>query len=328
MRRDQHGNQLLKRMHYKHGAYWYVHRNQWRQIGRNYNAALRAYAGLQESSGTMPRMIHQTYAEYAARAKAGTLQASTLKSYNVIKPRLLEVFAVIDPPDVTPALVRQFLAHCYTGKPGTSNHALAILREVFNTAIDQGVCEFNPAAQVKRKRQTKRTRRLTDAEFKAIRQCAKGQLPLIMDVLYYTGQRIGDVLKIKQADISGGEIHIIQQKTGKEIDIEIGPELEAAITKARSGPVTGMWLFSHRGKPLPYSTVHSAYQTACKRAGVTGTTIHDIRAKTITDMTLRGDDPQALAGHTDAKMTADYVREHRPAKVKSLDNFRKIDVQR
>ncbi len=321
MRRDPFGNQLLRRMHYKHGAYWYVHRNRWQRIGHTYNAALRGYAGLQERDGTMPRLIHQTYAVYAARAKAGTLRPSTLKSYNVVKPKLLEVFAAIDPPDVTPSHIRQFLAHCYTSKPGTANRALAILREAFNTGMEQGLCDFNPAAQVKRKPQAKRTRRLTDAEFKAIRQCARGQMPLIMDVLYYTGQRIGDVLKIKQGDITGGVIHIVQQKTGKAIDIEIGPDLDVAIAKARSGPVTGMWLFSRRGKPLPYSTVHSAYQTACKRAGVTGTTIHDIRAKTITDLTLRGEDPQALAGHTDAKMTADYVREHRPARVKSLDSL-------
>lgn len=321
MRRDPYGNQLLKRMHYKHGAYWYIHRNRWQKIGHTYNAALRGYAGLQERDGTMPRLIHQTYATYALRVKEGTLRPSTLKSYNVLKPRLLEVFSKIDPQDVTPVHVRQFLAHCYTSTPGTANRALAILREAFNVGIDQGLCEFNPAAQVKRKRQVKRTRRLTDAEFKRIRQCAKGQLPLIMDVLYYTGQRIGDVLKIKQADISGGVIHIVQQKTGAEVDIEIGPELEKVIAKARSGPVTGLWLFSRHGKPISYSTVHSAYETACKRAGVLDTTLHDIRAKTITDISLRGDDPQALAGHTDAKMTADYVREHRPARVKSLDSL-------
>lgn len=322
MRRDPHGNQLLSRMHYKHGSYWYVHRNRWQRIGSTYNSALRGYAALTETAGMMPRLINQTYANYELRVKSGDLKQSSLDGYNVIKPKLLEVFANIDPPDVTPSHVRQYIAHCYGAKPSVGNRALAILREVFNHGIEQGMCEFNPALQVKRRKLPKRTRRLTDAEFKNIRHYAKGQLPLIMDVLYYTGQRIRDVLAIKQSDIADGVLKIEQQKTGALVDIEIGPELEKVIAEARSGRVTGLWLFSVRGKPISYWTVHSAYKVACERAGVPHTTLHDIRAKTITDMTIRGVDAQNLAGHTDARMTASYVREKVPKRAKSLDSLR------
>jgi integrase len=325
MRRDPFGNELLKRMYFKHGAYWHVRRNRWQKIGSTYNAALRGYAGLQDRDGTMPKLINQTYDAYSARVKAGSLRQSSMNSYNVVKPKLMEVFAMIDPPDVTPAHIRQFIGHCYTGRLGTGNRALSVLREAFDIGIEQGLCDFNPASQVKRKKQPKRTRRLTDAEFKGIRQCAKGDMPLIMDVLYYTGQRIGDVLAIKQSDISGGVLHVTQQKTGAQIAIDIGPLLEQAISAARSGQVTGLWLFSKHGKPYSYFTVQSQYKSACKRAGIDGTTLHDIRAKTITDMTIRGDNAQSLAGHSDAKMTADYVRETVATKVKSLDSLRQSE---
>lgn len=321
MRRDPSGNELLQRMYFKHGAYYYVYRNRWQLIGRTYNAALRGYAGLQESDGATPALIQNHYKNLAQRVKQGNLRQSSLDKYNNLKPRLLQAFSKLDPPDVTPSHIRQFIAHYFGTKPNTGNKALVILRGVFELGIELGLCEFNPAAGVKQKRVSDRTRRLTDSEFNRIRACAKGQLPLIMDVLYYTGQRIGDVLAIKQADMAGGTLRVIQQKTGEPVNIGIGPRLEQAIAAARSGPITGMWLFSKRGKPLSYYTVQAAFKAACARAGVVDTTLHDIRAKTITDMTVRGYDAQILAGHTDAKMTAKYIREKVAKHAESLDSL-------
>lgn len=322
MRKDPHGNELLRGMHYKHGAYYFVRHNKWRLLGRTYNAALKAYAGAQEAPGAMPRLIKQTYDVYSLRARQGDLAPSTHEGYNVVKPKLLEVFAQIDPVDVTPSHIRQFLAHCYGASPGMANRALVVLRGVFDYGIEQGVCDYNPAAQVKLKKGRVRSRRMTDAEFARIRHCAKGQLPLIMDVLYYTGQRIGDVLAIRQSDISNGVLRITQQKTGALIDIQIGPELEQVILEARRTRVAGLWLFSRNGKPLRYGTIHKAFQAACVAARVEGCTIRDIRAKTITDIAVDGGDAQDLAGHSDAKMTRRYVKEKVAKKVKSLDGFK------
>lgn len=321
MRTDPYGNELLRRMHYKHGAYWYVHKNKWTRLGHTYNRALKEWADMQETPGEMPNLIKQTYTAYELKAKQGELTESTLKSYNAVKSRLLTAFANMNPDEVTPGDVKRYLAHYHGHQPNVGNRALVVLREAFSNGQDMDLCQFNPAAQIKRTREKKRMRRLTDAEFKAIRQCAKGQLPLIMDVLYYTAQRISDVLAIKQSDISGGVIRFVQQKTGNPLDIEVGEELDKAISAARSGPVTGLWLFSKHGKPLSYYTVRSAYKAACERAKVEGTTLHDIRAKAITDLSLAGYDPQAIAGHKDPKVTERYIREKVVPVVKSLDSL-------
>lgn len=312
-------------MYYKHGAYYLVRRNKWELLGHTYNAALSVYAVLTRDAGGMPRLIQQTYETYAMRAKKGKLAASTLEGYNVIKPKLMASFAQLDPSEVTPSHIRQYIAHHYGTSPGMGNRALIVLRGTFDYGIEQGLCEYNPASQVKLKKTDTRTRRLTDAEFKRIRACAKGQLPLIMDVLYYTGQRIGDVLAIRQSDISNGILSIIQQKNGAMIDIEIGPELEQAITKARSGRVTGLWLFSRNGKPMKYNATQKAFQAACVLARVEECTLRDIRSKTVTDLEIKGHDAQDLAGHTDRKMTQRYIKEKVAKKVKSLDSLRQFD---
>lgn len=322
MRTDPFGNELLRCMYYKHGAYWIVKKNRWSPLGHTYRSAVKAWADHQDAPGEMPALLNKTYEAYEARVKHGEIRQSTLDSYNAVKHRLVRAFANMNPDEVTPADVKTYIRHYHGTQPNVGNRALVILREAFNLGMELQLCQFNPAAQVKRKTERKRSRRLTDAEFKNIRACAKGQLPLIMDVLYYTGQRISDVLAIKQSDISGGVIRFVQQKTGAPLDIEMGPELGKAIVAARSGPVTGLWLFSSKGKPMSYDTVRSAYRAACNRAGVEDTTLHDIRAKTITDLSLAGHDAQAIAGHTDPKMTERYIREKAVPVVKSLDSLR------
>src|SRR5262249_8437843 len=48
-------------------------------------------------------------------------------------------------------------------------------------------------------------------------------------LLLYTGQRVGDVAKMRRSDISDGLIHVVQQKTGTELWVPIHPELERAM---------------------------------------------------------------------------------------------------
>lgn len=68
---------------------------------------------------------------------------------------------------------------------------------------------------------------------------------LSVHLLYYTAQRIGDVVRMRWADIKDGEISIRQQKTGKEMVIPVHPSLAreldrhqrdlAPVLKARHG---------------------------------------------------------------------------------------------
>lgn len=54
------------------------------------------------------------------------------------------------------------------------------------------------------------------------------RLPVAL--LLYTGQRIGDVCKMRWSDIRDGYIYVKQQKTGKELDIRIHAHLAAVLS--------------------------------------------------------------------------------------------------
>lgn len=54
---------------------------------------------------------------------------------------------------------------------------------------------------------------------------------LAVHLLYFTGQRIGDVCKMRWSDIRDGEIKVIQQKTGKELWIPMLAELRQELDR-------------------------------------------------------------------------------------------------
>ena len=79
------------------------------------------------------------------------------------------------------------------------------------------------------------------------------------------------------------------------------------------------------GRPIAYTTAKEAFAAARKLACVEDITIHDIRAKSLTDAKRQGLDAQKLSGHTDAKMTARYIRarEIDVAQPSSMPDFKK-----
>lgn len=70
---------------------------------------------------------------------------------------------------------------------------------------------------------------------------------LSINLLYYTGQRIGDVLKMRWDDIQDGAIYVLQEKTDKEVWPPIHSELAKVL---EATPRTGETILaSPAGKP-------------------------------------------------------------------------------
>jgi integrase len=200
-----------------------------------------------------------------------------------------------------------------------ANRVLTVLRLIFAYAVEQQLVEWNPCIGIKRHVEAKRGRYITDEELAAIRKASPRRLQLMIDILYLTGQRVGDVIALRRTAISDAGIAFVQQKTGARLVVEWIPELRAAVDAAIAlqGTVQGLTLFrSRRGGPPSYNTVKDQWDLAIKRAGVSDATMHDVRAKSLTDADDQGLNPQALAGHTDPKMTKRYIRRRKIPVVK------------
>lgn len=295
-------------MYQKHGAYYLVRKGKWERLGADYQEALLNYAramGRKEAGG-MPALIDE-----ALNAMRGRLAENTIKQYEAAAERLKKNFAEFEPREVLPRHVAALKMHM-ADTPNMANRVISFLRAVFAYALEQQTVDVNPCTGIRRHVEKKRDRYLTDAEFQAICKASSDSMRCIFEMCYLTGQRISDVLSIRLADISEAGVSFQQQKTGAKLMVRMTPDLEAVIARAKALPraVRGLTLFCARsaGKPVSYETVKQAFKKACEKAEVANATIHDLRAKSLTDTDKQGNDAQKLGGHTDARMTQRYLR--------------------
>jgi integrase len=293
-------------MYWKNGAYWYVRRNKWTRLARELPAALREYAKLEEMGGGGLDEILQIFLDDAA----GQVKPSSLKGYRIYADHLSKAFAEFRPDQVSASDVAQFM-RAHRDHPAKANGMRTVLKIAFDKAVLLGLAKTNPVTSVPRFKEKKRTRYITDAEYRAVQAKARPLLAVIIEVCLMTGQRIGDVLKMRRTDLDDEGVFVEQEKTGHRQKIAWSPELRAAIdvAKAYGGNVKGATvLCDHRGAPVKYSRVHMQWVRACILAGVDDAHLHDLRAKAGSDTKAEKGDSMALLGHKSEASHARYMR--------------------
>jgi len=221
---------------------------------------------------------------------------------------------------------------------------LAVLSSAFTHAVSYWyVLERNVLRDVKRPKFRPRDRLVTQEEFEAVRSLAPHRIQLAMDLAVRTGQRQGDLLNMKWADIRGMEIHVCQSKTGKRLAIEITPDLEAVLDRCWQLPVKSEYVLTtkhgHRYTGPGFRACWQRTMAKYCRLGGTRYTFHDLRALAATrcatpEIAMR------LLGHSNISMTLRVYRrgvervkalEHSSDLVPRLarvDDFHTADVSR
>ncbi len=295
-------------MYFKHGAYYLVRKGKWQRLDTDYQAALMKYAKQFDSAGLggMSKLVDD-----ALKYMAPKLSDNTVMQYKAAAARAKAAFAEFEPHQVLPKHVAALKIHM-ADTPNMANRVLSFLRMVFAYALEQQLVDSNPCTGIRRFPEAKRDRYVNDAEFAAICAHSSDNMRVIYEMCFLTGQRINDVLSIRLADISNEGIAFQQQKTGAKLLVQMTPDLEALVARIKALPrkISGLTLFTspRGGKPVHYGSVKDAFKLACKKAGVVGATLHDLRAKSLTDTDKQGNDAQKLGGHVDARMTQRYLR--------------------
>lgn len=298
---------LPRWMHEKHGAFYIVRKNKWIFLSRNKHDALVEYARVTEkkSTGEMERLVDRVLEDMKK-----DVAASTYEHYSGCGRRVVEAFENFAPDQVKPLHIAQFLDD-NKATPSMANLLRSFLKGMFTRAVRWGVVEANPVRDIKPFKTGKRSRYITADEFQAIRSKASPTMQSLMDIAYITGQRIGDILGIRYADITNAGIFIEQDKTHARVLIAMTADLATAIKQARElhQSVKGLTLF-HRpnGARLSETTMYGHWVRACKAADVKDAHFHDIRAASATDAKAQGIDSRALLGHTTESSHNRYLR--------------------
>ena len=215
---------------------------------------------------------------------------------------------------------------------GLANRRLAVLDNVFQHAIREGLTTYNPCAEVVKNASRAREREPMPWEVEVLRTLAGRLLGLQMDFEGITGWRIGDIQSLTRAQLTADGVRLRQQKRGKRQLWEWTPELRRIVAEAATLP--GATAFpaspvfpSRRGTAQSYKAFDSAWQKLKRRAnallaacdvplGIADLHFHDLRSKAHDDAEEQGMDGPNFLGNTKGVSRRHYRR--REQKVRPL----------
>jgi integrase len=292
----------------RHGAYYLVKAGKWTLLGHTLSDALTEYASRFESpSGGMAALIDEALPVILTIPKP--LSLNTRKAYGYAAYKLKHMLAEFSPEQMTPREVSR-LKKKLKDIPSSANTCLAVLKRVFDYAVEEEILDYNPATGVDAFPVDSRTRLSSWPEYRAVYSHADDQLQVYMDLLYKTGGRPDHVLRLPVANLAPEGIYLGRQKTDARLIVKWDDELRAIVERAKalSGNVRALTLLHSRGKPLRLAKMRERWIKACADAGVADLQLRDLRALSGTETDAQGKDAQALLGHTTKKTTAIYLR--------------------
>lgn len=308
--------------YWKNGAFYRVKDNRWVRLGATEQEARDAYQQLSQkafAAGTVGHAIERFEREVipgkSPRTQADYLDATT---------RLKNTFGHMRIRTVKPHHISDYLTQ--RGAPVRANREVAVLSSVMTHAMSWGMIDANPCFRVKRNTEKPRDRYIEDSEYTAVLGVSNDLVRDVMTLSYTLAQRISDVLKLRVDDVRGDAIYVKQNKTGARLLIRMSQTVAEVVARRLDSAET--YLFEHdspAGKvPYTYDGYAAMFKRTVKRALVRGLvtesfTIHDLRAKALTDADLAGRDAQKLAGHANRKQTEDYIKRRRTVAVDSLE---------
>ncbi|WP_353390832.1 site-specific integrase [Brucella sp. NBRC 14130] len=191
-------------------------------------------------------------------------------------------------------------AKAEAGKGAQSNNLLAVIRKMFNWAVDGDYLEASPASGIKpRAKPVRRDRVLSGEEVKAILKALPDaalspHTVSIIQLLFLTGQRSGEVCGIKRSEVDldgkkwtipgsrtkNGNTHVVPLS---EQALAILSKAVAAADKDEEDPA----LFSRVDNPIESNAIAQAVRLKLQVTGERWTP-HDIRRTVATGMSNLG----------------------------------------
>jgi integrase len=174
---------------------------------------------------------------------------------------------------ITPADIEQLITVQTAGrKPRTRDHYLAIIRKVFNFAVELELLERSPVKMKELKVDNSRHRFLSDDEAnRLLEECKNTRCtnlyPMVMIALH-TGMRRGEIMSLKRDSIIDGKIYLNSRNT-KNSKVKIIP-INAALRAYLEA-------YLEKHDEFYFADCNYAFKRAVKRAGIVDFRFHDLR---------------------------------------------------
>jgi integrase len=210
--------------------------------------------------------------------------------------------------------------------PKAANRDLKEISIFFNWSIKEGYLFVNPCRNIEPFAEKSFARYVPPAQdLAAVRMAATVEERDIIDAIYYTAGRLGEVLALNWDDVNfdAGAIRLWTSKRrggNKEPRIlAMHPELSAMLRRRHAEDLSE-WVFPHPDYPEHHYTRHHAFivglfRNVCERAGVKPFTAHCVRhfiASAMADSRkATSRQIQQFLGHMNLRTTEIYLHELR-----------------
>src|SRR5450759_1713818 len=211
---------------------------------------------------------------------------------------------------ITHKQASKLIAEIGATKPGMANLTKSVLQKLMKHAIKANWRDDNPIIGIETfKRGTHHT--WNEGELKTFekRWPLGTRQRLAYALLLYTGQRVGDVAKMNRGDVVGGELHVIQQKTGTELHLPFAAEIQKALA---ADPAKGLTLIGREdGKPMTRAGLTRFMADAIAEAGLPAKCVsHGLRKATMRRLAEAGKTTKqiaAVSGHKSLREVERYT---------------------
>lgn len=196
-------------------------------------------------------------------------------------------------------------------RPGAANSLLARLKLLMRFAMDEELRKDNPALGIKGFKKGEGFHSWTEdeiAQFEA-RHPIGTKERLAFALLLNTGQRRSDVVRMGHQHVKAGMLAVRQQKTGRELQLPLLPDLKAAIAALPRDNLT--FLVTGAGKPFSAAGFGNWFREACNAAGLTQCSAHGLRkamARRLAEAANSNQQIKAITGHQTEAEVARYTK--------------------
>lgn len=252
-------------------------------------------------SGTVAYLIYS----YKKSPEYARLADRTKGDYRKLLDKIHGKFGVLS---LRAMADKQIAQHLYSWRdsmsatPRRADYALQVLKVLLSWGHKRGMLDHNRAEGIGRLHRGDRRECIwTESQIAAFKAVASEPLVRALTLALETGQRQADLLALTWDQVDGSIIRLRQNKTGVRVAVPILPELSACLDgldRNRTHILT-------RASGEPWgdngNTFRSAWRHACKAAGVTDVTFHDLRGTFVTRRLAAGWTTQEVAmctGHS------------------------------
>ncbi len=252
-----------------------------------------------------PGTVAWCLAKYRSSERYRGLAASSRHQYERWLVKFRDLWSGLPAGAVTRKVVRK-LAASLAERPGERLTALSVLSGVLEVARDEDLIAENPCHRLRLKQGPRRARCPSRSEIaRIIRQLRKaphGRAAAVwLRLLYYTGQRPMDVVRLSWANWDGAIMRLRQQKTDKLVWVPGHRSLRVMLGQLKRKTELGRIVPAAGPDKRVYARLHAAFTAAWRASGIEPVQVRDFRRAAVVALGEAGAEPQqvgAITGHS------------------------------